>query len=333
MNALERRLLNDYQRNFPLVPLPYASIAASCGTGEETVREAYSRYLAQGTISRIGAAFGAGRIGAGMLAAMVVPHERVERVAALVSASPAVNHNYLREHRYNLWFVVTGACERDVEASVREIEESARCGRVLRLPMVEPYHVDLGFDLNASGGCRQTSAACGVPRTPQALTPAERDLVAALQEGLPLDPRPYALLARRAGMDEATVLDTLRGWCESGVINRFGVIVRHHELGYQANAMVVWDVPDDEVTSVGRRVALAPRVNLCYRRLRHPPEWRYNLYCMLHGAHRDEVLSQVAQLRVNRGLLAYPHEILFSTRRYKQRGAHYVETANTNVHG
>ena len=127
---------------------------------------------------------------------------------------------------------------------------------------------------------------------------------------------------------------TLERWVERRVINRVGVIVRHHELGYRANAMVVWDVPDNEVRSAGRCVATAPFVTLCYLRLRHLPEWRYNLYCMIHGRDRGQVLKQIGELRASRDLMRYPSEILFSRRRFKQRGARYLPAAAAAVaHG
>ena len=108
------------------------------------------------------------------------------------------------------------------------------------------------------------------------------------------------------------------------MVSRLGIIVRHHELGYTANAMVVWDVPDHAVRAAGRRAAAAPCVTLCYQRLRALPEWRYNLYCMIHGTDRDRVSGEIAALRANCDLVQYPFEVLFSRQRFKQRGARYL---------
>jgi DNA-binding Lrp family transcriptional regulator len=149
--------------------------------------------------------------------------------------------------------------------------------------------------------------------------------VAALQPGIPVDARPYAELGRRAGTTESGAIAQLQRWLEAGVIRRFGVVVRHQELGFGANAMVVLDVPDAEVGWAGRRLAAAHRVTLCYRRPRVLPQWRYNLFCMIHGRSREAVLAQLAQLFERGGLSDYPLEILFSCRRFKQRGARYVE--------
>jgi DNA-binding Lrp family transcriptional regulator len=336
MAAPEHCLLNDFQRDFPLLSRPYAQIGERIGASEDEVIAGFSRCLANGKISRIGATFAAGRVGSAALAALAVPRGRLEPVAALVNGFPEVNHNYEREHRYNLWFVVTGPDARHVETTLSAIERAAGCGRVLPLPMVEPYHIDLGFDLGSagSGPCAARAApGAAAPAAPLVLGDAQRALVLALQDGLPLVAAPYASLAQRAGMREAGVLATLQDWIAARVINRFGVIVRHHELGYRANAMVVFDVPDCEVRAAGRRAAAMPFVNLCYRRQRHLPQWRYNLYCMIHGVDRAAVEAQIAQLRAGCGLLAYPHEVLFSRQRFKQRGARYLCAPDAAVHG
>lgn len=352
MGALELRLLNDFQRGFPLTPRPFAAIAARLGVNESVVLAELGELVAGGKVSRVGAAFVPGRIGSATLAAMSVPRERLQQVAELVSACPEVNHNYEREHHYNLWFVITGPDERHVETVVRGIERSARCGRVLSMPMVEPYHIDLGFDLTRSGsatapqthesGRRKSHGQAGelhpssliLHRSSLILHPSEHALVSALQEGLPLISAPYAALALRAGMTEAAVIATLGRWLASRVVSRLGIIVRHHELGYTANAMVVWDVPDPEVRAAGRRAAAAPCVTLCYRRLRELPDWRYNFYCMIHGTDRDRVLGEIAALRANCDLVQYPFEVLFSRQRFKQRGARYLPTIAAAVtHG
>ena len=116
----------------------------------------------------------------------------------------------------------------------------------------------------------------------------------------------------------------IRQWLEAGAIKRFGVVVRHHELGYTANAMVVHDLPDELVGEIGRRLAEEEAVTLCYRRPRVAGQWPYNLFCMVHGRERTEVEALIADLRARHGLAPYPHEILFSRTRFKQTGARYA---------
>jgi len=146
LDRLDRELLDAYQHGFPLVPRPFAAIAAALGVDEATVIARLERLQSEGCVSRVGAVVAPHRTGWSTLAAMAVPEDRMEAVASMVSAYPDVNHNYEREHRLNLWFVVTGPDRAAVEAVLEEI--GARAGLdVLDLPMEEAYRLDLGFPL------------------------------------------------------------------------------------------------------------------------------------------------------------------------------------------
>lgn len=151
----------------------------------------------------------------------------------------------------------------------------------------------------------------------------DRRILAAIEDGLPRVSRPYLAIAERLGLVEDEVIARLRTLQEGGVVKRLGVIVRHHELGYAANAMVVWDIPDGDVDETGRQMAQLPFVTLCYRRERRPPAWPYNLFCMIHGRDRQTVHAQIERLRAELGLTEIASTILFSRRQFKQRGARY----------
>lgn len=154
-----------------------------------------------------------------------------------------------------------------------------------------------------------------------------QSIIHAIQGGLPLTPRPFALIAEGLGTDEETVLDTVRDLQARGVIKRFGVVVHHHELGFRANAMVVWDAPDESLDVIARQLAEDPAVTLCYRRPRRMPSWPYNLFCMIHGQDRRSVQRKISALRHATGIHELPYCVLFSRRRFKQRGARYVSPA------
>jgi len=147
--VLEKDLLDDFQRNFPLVPRPYKVIADRLGCDEETVLDLLCRMITAGLISRIGPVFTPHRAGASTLAAMLVPRDRLDAVAALVSEYGEVNHNYEREHEINLWFVVCAPSAERVSEVLRDI--AARTGlEVIDLPLEQAFHIDLGFPLRWS---------------------------------------------------------------------------------------------------------------------------------------------------------------------------------------
>lgn len=146
LNDIEKRLLNDFQHGFPLVSHPYRKIADDLDVTEEIVIRTLENLQQQGYISRVGAVFRANSIGASTLAAMAVPEPQLEEVAAMISAYSEVNHNYQRDHDFNLWFVLTACDEQTLNAVLDDIEQRSGLP-VMYLPMEQDYHIDLGFNL------------------------------------------------------------------------------------------------------------------------------------------------------------------------------------------
>ena len=145
-SALEQRLLNEFQQGLPLTPHPFADIARQLGVYETTVLETLERLQTEGVVSRVGAVFRPNRISASTLVAMAVPETDLQRVADIVSEFDEVNHNYEREHRFNLWFVVVAPDDAALGAVLERIE--ARSGYpLLDLPLENEFFIDLGFDL------------------------------------------------------------------------------------------------------------------------------------------------------------------------------------------
>ncbi|MFT4908572.1 MAG: DNA-binding Lrp family transcriptional regulator [Oleispira sp.] len=149
----------------------------------------------------------------------------------------------------------------------------------------------------------------------------------AIQNGLPLTDQPYLTLAQELGLTENQVMQAIIDWQDSGMIKRFGLVVKHHSLGYTANAMVVWDIPAGRVDEVGELLSLCDAVTLCYQRPRKLPEWNYNLFSMIHGQNRETVLQQLADIIEENGLSDFKYDILFSYKLFKQCGGQYVQTS------
>lgn len=321
---LEFHLLNDFQRDFPLVPEPYAELARRLGVTEGAVLAALRRLMDDGKVSRVGAVFRPHVLGCSTLAAVACPPERMQAVAALIDSHPEVNHNYEREHAYNLWFVVTAADRNGVAAVLDDIQRQS--GLVpLNLPMLADYHIDLGFDLNGKHRGHRDTAGDRVDALAlrERLDDADYCLAAALEGGLALASHPYARLAADCGLEMTECLHRIDRLLALSAIRRFGVVVRHRELGFTANAMVVWDIPDERVEAIGRALGQQEGVSLCYQRPRRLPEWRYNLFSMIHGRDRQAVLARLEALRLELGLQNMVCEPLFSRRRFKQCGARY----------
>lgn len=323
LHGASLQLLNGLQRDFPLEPQPFRTVGLQLGQSESGVLERLRSLRERGVLGRIGAVWNAGAGGAAALCALAVPPARLAEVAEAVSNEPGVNHNYEREHAWNLWYVLTGSDARRVRETAARLAQQAGVPSLF-LPMVRAYRIDLGFDL--SGTHAPALAAPFVQPRSTPVAPAERPLAALAEQGLALVPRPYDLWAAELGWTTGAVLATLQRWLAAGTLRRFGAVVRHHEAGFGANAMTVVQAPPAEVDSLGAALAAQPGVTLAYQRV-PGTDWPYNLYFMVHGRERAPVQALVAQALERTGARRYPHATLFSGRRFKQTGGRYFTDA------
>ena len=148
----------------------------------------------------------------------------------------------------------------------------------------------------------------------------DRQLIIATQAGLPLVSRPYQLLAQQLNSNEQELIQRMQRLQKFGVIRRIGAVPNHYRLGYRANGMSVWNVPDDKVMQLGEQVGALPFVSHCYQRPRHLPEWPYNLFAMVHAHNHEEAMQDVVQIAELLGEHNRGHEVLFSTRILKKTG-------------
>lgn len=165
-------------------------------------------------------------------------------------------------------------------------------------------------------------------RDEPALDTADRDLILATQAGLPLVARPFRALAQTLDMTADEVMARFERMLERGILRRIAAVPNHYALGYRANGMTVWDVPDEQIDDAGREVGAEPYVSHCYRRPRHLPLWPYNLFAMVHGTDRAQVEEKAAQIATLLGERQRGHEILYSKRILKKTGLRLVPKTN-----
>lgn len=148
----------------------------------------------------------------------------------------------------------------------------------------------------------------------------DRRIVLATQSGLPVVAEPYQQVAEQLGISTQLLMERLELMKNDGRIRRIGVVPNHYRLGYVANGMSVWDVDDEIIDEVGTHIGELDMVTHCYQRPRFLPQWPYNLFAMVHGHNREEVLNKVEQIAVILGNKSRQHDILFSTRILKKTG-------------
>jgi heme b synthase len=328
LDPLDRKILAAIQADFPLVERPFEALAARLGVGAEELIARVRRLRLEGVIRRLGAVFATRRLGnVSTLVAARIPPERLTEVAAVVSRLPAVTHNYGRRHSYNLWFTLTAKSETEIEQALADLRARTGIVEFHSLPAVAMYKIQaifrVGDERLPSPAPRAERGADAVP-----LTDDQKRLVRLLARDLPIVQEPFAELASQAGTGPSTtlrasgqdLLGQIRAWLAAGVIRRFGAVIAHHRLGYCANGMTVFQVPEERVDAVGRRLAECEEISHCYRRPRLA-DWPYDLFAMVHGRSDAEVRAFVARVAHDLGLEEY--DILFSTAEYKKKSFEY----------
>jgi len=330
LDEVDAALVDGYQSGFPVEERPFRSVGADLGVGE---REALSRVRDlrdRGVFRRFGPVLNPPVIGASTLAAVRAPEDRFDAVAETINAYPQVNHNYRRDHEWNTWFVVTaGSLERRDEI-LAEIERETGC-EVLNLPMLTDFYIDLEFPVvNDDSFARESVTETEVTATRIAETAAadlsalDRDILLEIQDGFPPVETPYRAVADAVDAPVADVLTAVESLREDGCIKRIGCVVNHLVTGFDANCMVVWDLPDGELDDRGEAVGSLPYVTLCYHRPRRPEQgWQYNLFTMIHGRDPEAVDGKIDELAAD--YLPFEHERLYSTETLKQTGARYED--------
>lgn len=313
LDPVDQHLLDDFQRDLPLVPRPFAAMADRLDVSEAEVIDRLAAMQAAGRVARVGATVRPNTAGASTLAAMAVPGDRADQVARMVNSETGVNHSYLREDEWNLWFVATAPDQAALQASLDRIRAATGL-RVLDLRLVRPFNIDLGFAL------RGTRRALPPAREPDlsVLRDDDRPLLHVLSQGLPLVPRPFAALDR----PEDQVIARIAALSTAGILTRVGVIVRHRAVGWTANAMVVWSLPEDRIAAAGLALAQHPGVTLCYQRRTVPGLWEFPLFTMIHATSRAQALDVLDRAAALPELAGATYRPLFSTRCFRQTGAH-----------
>ena len=148
----------------------------------------------------------------------------------------------------------------------------------------------------------------------------DRAIVAATQSGLPLVAAPYEAVAAEIGISADEVMTRLQAMLKNGIIRRIRVVPNHYALGLKANGMSVWQVPEEQVNELGKRVGALDFVTHCYSRPQHLPDWPYNLFAMVHGKSRDEVFEKVQVIADLLDDADQGHDVLFSSKILKKTG-------------
>lgn len=318
LTPIERRLLVRIQTGFPLVADPYAAIGDMLGIGAE---ESYALVLSlreRGIIRRIGGTFDAHRMGyvSALVAGRVIP-EQLEPVAARVSEFSEVTHNYQRDDNFNLWFTIIAEQPTRLEEILTTVRSLEGVQTLHALPALRTFKIHVEFRFG------EEERAVPTPETETTsidLNMDERRIISVLCGDIGAERLPFHVLAEIVQLPVADLLIRMRRYQASGVMRRFGAVLRHQRAGYQANGMSVWNVPDAMVEHIASAMVTCPEVSHCYERPRLP-DWPYNLFAMIHAYTPED--CQAVAARIAGTTHSDDYRLLFSEREFKKSSMVY----------
>jgi DNA-binding Lrp family transcriptional regulator len=309
MDQRDRELLGALQGEIPLVATPYAFLGQMLDMSEKEVIKRTERLKRDGIVKQLAAQFDSRALGyrSCLVAARVAP-SRIEEAAAAINAHPGVTQNYRRNNDLNLWFTlfVSPQSKLGLDKTIDILGRQADCETVRALPQLKLYK-------STSADGESTSEVTHSEYTP--LTPAEVDCVRLLQRDLPLQPRPFDVLARTSNVGADELLAAARTLHKRGQIRRFAATVAPRKAGFVASAMGVWVVPQNAADEFGAKLSQHRAVSHCFLRPVYD-DWPYNLYTTVHARSVDECESVINDLAIDSGLSQ--KQALFPTKEYKK---------------
>jgi siroheme decarboxylase len=292
IDDVDRRVLNLMQGSFPLVPQPYAAVAAEAKLTEGEVMARVQRLLDDRIIRQVTPIFDTRALGYGsMLVAAKVDAEHPWRAAKIINSHPGVSHNYLRNHDFNMWFTlaVEGESKLGLQGTLDLLQELTGAESIRQLPTLKLFKIRMDLEMEAD---TKALASEGVSQAPVDLEGVpyderDRDVIRATQGDLPVVSEPYAPAAAELGMTQAELLDHLSAMQERGILRRVAAILYHRRAGFSANGMGVWKVPDEQIAELGPRMAAFRGISHCYQRPTYE-DWPYSVFTMAHGRSKEE---------------------------------------------
>jgi len=320
---LERNFINTFQGGFPLHKHPFKIAGEQLGCSESDLIKTITELKHKKILTRFGPLYDAARLGGGLtLAAICVPEERYDEIAEVVNAFPEIAHNYRREHQLNMWFVIATETPIEIIQVISEIETTTQL-TVYNFPKQHEFFIGLWFNISKNA-YHETISPPGKQMFKDSddysISTLDRKIIKQTQAGLTLNSRPFHEVAKKTGHNEDEIIERLKTMLDYGVIRRIGAVPNHFKLGFKANGMTVWDVPNEKVLELGEQIGQLDFVSHSYQRPRHQPIWNYNLFAMVHGHTREAVENKTRQIKDILGKNCHANDILYSSAILKKTG-------------
>jgi DNA-binding Lrp family transcriptional regulator len=330
MDELDKELLNEIQSTFPLVTRPFDAIAKKFDTTPKIIKEHLNNLKKVGILRQLSAIFDTRKLGyTSSLVAMEIEHDKLEYVASQINRHPGVSHNYEREHQFNLWFTLAVPPGADLNTEVDKFNVLKGIKKVRMLPTLQLFKIGVKLDMvdEKKHEIAPTEKKKEIKNVKFEPTEEDKNFIRELQKDMEIIDEPFVKAAKNLGITENELFDKMKHYEDIGVMRRFAAILRHRKVGFTANGMIVWKVPEDRISEVGEKLGAFPQVSHCYERPTYS-DWPYNVFSMIHCKTHDEAHEMAKTIQEQ--IQVPDYDILFSSREFKKiRVEYFVEKSFT----
>ena len=313
---MKDEILLRIQKNFPLVARPFEAIAQELQTSEEKVLEILQEEKKNNVIRQTSAIFDTKKLGyTSSLVAFEVDEDKIDNAVAILNAHPGISHNYERNHQFNIWFTiaVSPQTKLGLEKSVEILAELTKANNYIILPTLKLFKIAVKLDTTNKE--KKKEAVQNKTYTTMELTPSHYEIIKLLQQDIKFISEPFKHIIEKLNISYETLFETMETFKQAGVMRRFASILNHRKAGFNANAMVVWDIDEKKALEIGKEAAAFSAVSHCYLRPKYD-NWKYNLFTMIHGKTPEDTQSVIDAIAQN---IEYQDNMaLYSSREFKK---------------
>ena len=313
---MKQEILSRIQKKFPLVPKPFEVIAQELDLSEAEVLEILNNEKKENIIRQTSAIFDTKRLGyKSSLVAFKIAPELIDDAVEIINAHPGVSHNYERNHDFNIWFTmaVSPTSELGLDKTIEILAKMTKAEDYIMLPTLKLFKINV--KLNTTGKDEKKEKVKKVIHTDIELTPLHYELIKRIQYDIEFVSEPFAKITKELDISYERFFEILQELQESGMMRRFASILNHRKAGFNANAMVVWDVNEEKGEAIGEKAAAFSAVSHCYLRPKYE-NWPYNLFTMVHGKTTEETNGIIEEMA--KEIDSSAHMPLYSSREFKK---------------
>jgi len=322
---MKQEILSRIQKKFPLVERPFGTIGEELGISEDEVIAILQEEKRNNIIRQTSAIFDTKRLGyRSSLVAFKIPKEKIDAAVEIINSHPGISHNYERNHEFNIWFTLAVAPDSrlGIEKTLEILAKLTEADDYIMLPTLKLFKISV--KLNTTGKDEKKEKVKKVKHKEIELTPLHHKIIQKAQYDIEITSEPFKKIIDELDIDYETFFSILIELQDAGIMRRFASILNHRKAGFNANAMVVWDVDEEKGEAIGEKAAAFSAVSHCYLRPKYA-NWPYNLFTMVHGKTTEETNGIIEEMA--KEIDAKSYMPLYSSREFKKVRIEYFTPA------